>query len=610
MSDKGEPGAGAGAGAVSLAPPPTEEPSQVGPSSPPPTGEPSQVGPPSPPPTEEQKKVAGVAGKEEIKPPAPNPEMAKLVDALGKTVVEEKVAGAATGAATGTATGAGKVATGAGKVTTGAKKPIKPPIKSKASRGPRGPTTPSSNNQNYQNPQGGMGGMGGSGGMMGMMGVPMASMSTNNVDLPFLKNKLIQELSAYNITDDKDMIISIIRSSDYIKELRRSLHQPTFFQEGIQDFIDGIQDKILKFPEKWKTEFTQSENKSTLNELFHDMLKKYKDSVDEGGDMNTTDLYSLYQISNNAQNCGSSSPPPPHQSSDKPKGPSMFSKLKNAAAAATTRKNKPGDPASTPGATPGAKGATPDGTPKKGMLDSAKEKFNNLTRKLSPEEQEEAANKKAQAAEEKQKKKDDAAVAKKQKQDDAAVAKKQKQDAAAEAAAMLADKVKAGIATPSEQFDHQKNVTAAAMRKTASDLGDKLSATGTAVGQKFSAAGTAIKDTASKAGTAVKTGLSTAGTSISNAGTAIKDTALSAATKVLSRATGSQGQQGGSSGASHHRTRYISDIKHNRRRLYDREREIIQSIRNFENNNNNNNNNRHKSRHHKTRKLRNMLMRR
>ena len=62
-------------------------------------------------------------------------------------------------------------------------------------------------------------------------------------------------------------------------------------------------------------------------------------------------------------------------------------------------------------------------------------------------------------------------------------------------------------------------------------------------------------------------------------------------------------------GASHNRTRYISDIKHNRKRLYDREREIIQSIRNFENNNNNNNN-RKESRHHKTRKLRNILMRR
>ena len=64
-------------------------------------------------------------------------------------------------------------------------------------------------------------------------------------------------------------------------------------------------------------------------------------------------------------------------------------------------------------------------------------------------------------------------------------------------------------------------------------------------------------------------------------------------------------QGGGGSGASQHRTRYISDIKHNRRRLYDREREIIQSIRNFENNNN-----RKESRHHKTRKLRNILMRR
>jgi hypothetical protein len=571
-------------------------------SSPPPT---SNEGSPPPPPTEEQKKVAGeggaVGGTEpktgtgtEPNPKAPSDEMAKLVDALGKTVVKE-------GTDTVTKEGAGKAATGAATATGAgkvAKKPTKLPIKSKAQRGP---TAPSASVSNNQNPQGGTGGMGGSGGMMGMMGVPMSSMSTNNVDLPFLKNKLIQELSAYNITDDRDMIISIIRSSDYIKELRRSLHQPTFFQDGVQDFIDGIQDKILKFPEKWKTEFTQSENTSTLNELFHNMLKKYKDSVDEGGDMNTTDLYSLYQISNNAQNCGSSSPPPPpHQSSNNPKGPSMLSKLKNAAAAATTRKNKPGDPAGTPGATPGA---TPEGTPKKGMLDSAKEKFNNLTRKLTPEEQEEAAKKKAAAAEAKKQKQDDAAAEKQKKKDADAVAKKQKQDAAAEAAAILADKVKSGNATASEQFDHQKNVTAAAMRKKASDLGDKISATGTAVKTGLSKAGTVVQTGLSTAGTSVKTGLSKAGTSISNAGTAIKDTALGAATNVLRRV--GNNQAGGSGGASHHRTRYISDIKHNRRRLYDREREIIQSIRNFENNNN-----RKESRHHKTRKLRNMLMRR
>ena len=197
-----------------------------------------------------------------------------------------------------------------------------------------------------------MGGMSGMGGMMGMMGGPMTTMSTSNVDLPYLKNKLIQELSPYNMDDDRDMVISIIRNSEYIKQLKKSQHKPTIFQEGIQDFIDGVQDKILKIPEGWKTEYTQAENTSTLNELFHNMLKKYKDSEEEGGEMTTTDLYSLYQISNNAQNCGSSSPPPP-KSSDSSKGPSMFSKLKNAASAATTRKNKPDDPKAAPGA-PGA----------------------------------------------------------------------------------------------------------------------------------------------------------------------------------------------------------------------------------------------------------------
>ena len=546
-----------------------------------------------------------------------------------------------------------------------------------------------------------MGGSGGMGGMMGMMGVPMSSMSTSNVDLPFLKNKLIQELTGYNITDDKDMIISIIRSSDYIKELRRSLHQPTFFQEGIQDFIDGIQDKILKFPEKWKTEFTQTENTATLNELFHDMLKKYKDSVEEGGDMNTTDLYSLYQISNNAQNCGSSSPPPP-KSSDKPKGPSMLSKLKNAASAATTRKNKPGDPAGTPGATPGAKGATPDGTQKKGMLASAKEKYNNLTRKLTPQEQEEAATKKAQAAEEKQKKKEDDAaakklkqeadaVAKKQKQDADAVAKKQKQDADAVAKAELAEKVRTGHASRLEKIEHEKNKLVTAVKTSASNaatavktsasnaatavktsasnaakaVGDKVSAVGSAVGAKVDAGKAAVKTSASNVakavgakvdagkaaigakvdagkaaigdaafagkqvfksgiyqaraiGTAVGAKARKATTTVKNKATALKTSAYDAyasgADKVVRGIANIQANQalrkyggkqiGGGSGASQHRTRYISDIKHNRRRLYDREREIIQSIRNFENNNN-----RKESRHHKTRKLRNILMR-
>ena len=176
-------------------------------------------------------------------------------------------------------------------------------------------TKPSTKKPNpTQNPQRGMGGMGG---MMGMMNVPMTTMSTSNVDLPYLKNKLIQELSPYNIDEDRDMVISIIRSSDYIKELKKSQHRPTIFQEGIQDFIDGIQDKILKTPETWKTEYTQAENTATLNELFHNMLKKYKDSEEEGGEMTTTDLYSLYQISNNAQNCGSSPPPPKSSDSSK-----------------------------------------------------------------------------------------------------------------------------------------------------------------------------------------------------------------------------------------------------------------------------------------------------
>ena len=556
---------GAGAGAVSLASPPTGEPSQVGPSSPP-TEEPSQL---SPPPTEEQKKVAGVAGvagKEEIKPPAPNNEIAKLVDSLGNTVAKETDPKEGAGGIEPAATGGTKSNASTAKAPTKSDE-LRANVIKKLKKAPSAQSAPTAKPQNTQNPQGGMGGMGGmggSGGMMGMMGVPMSTMSTNNVDLPFLKNKLIQELSAYNITDDRDMVISIIRSSDYIKELRRSLHQPTIFQDGVQDFIDGIQDKILQFPEKWKTEFTQAENTTSVNQLFHDMLKKYKDSVEEGGEINASDLYGLYQLKNNAQNCGSS-PPPPHQSSNKPKGPSMFSKLKNA----VTRKKNPGDPAGTPGATPGA---APDGTPKKGMIASMKEKVNNLTRKKTPEEQAEAL-----------KKKEDAAIAKKKKQDDAVAAKKQKQEDEEKAKAALAEKVNNGTATKFEKFQHN-----AILNKAAIVTGAKNAAT-------------AVKTSLSNAGTAVKTG------AINTFAKATDPLVKAYERRKAEQAIKKYTQGGGSGNASHHRTRYISDIKHNRRRLYDREREIIQSIRNFENNNNNN---RHKSRHHKTRKLRNVLMRR
>ena len=455
----------------------------------------------------------------------------------------------------------------------GAKSPAKSPASSTKSA-----PTAKSRASSTQNPQRGMGGMGGMGGMMGMMGVPMTTMSTSNVDLPFLKNKLIQELSPYNIDEDRDTVISIIRSSDYIKELKKSQHKPTIFQEGMQDFIDGVQDKILKIPEGWKTEYTQAENTTTLNELFHNMLKKYKDSEEEGGEMTTTDLYSLYQISNNAQNCGSSPPPP--KSSDSSKGPSMFSKLKNAASAATTRKNKPGDPAGTPG----APGTTPDGTPKKGMLANMKDKVNNFTRRKTPQEQAEALKKKEEAATEKQKK-----------QDEAAAAKEAKKQADAAAAAALAEKVRSGNASKVEKLEHEKNKLVTGVKTSASNVATKAS-------NQLNAAKTAVK------------------TSASNAATAVKENAFNAYAKAADKVvTGIQDfkakrtiakYQGGGASASHHRTRYISDIKNNRRRLYDRERKIIQSIRNFENNNNNNNNNRHKSRHHKTRKLRNLLMRR
>jgi hypothetical protein len=366
---------------------------------------------------------------------------------------------------------------------------------------------------------------------MGMMGGPMTTMVTNNVDLVFLKQKLIHELSAYNINDDKDMIISIIRNSDYIRELRKSLHNPTIFQAGVQDFIDGIQDKILKYPEKWKTEFTQMENKSTLNELFYDMLKKYKTSVGEGGVMTSNDLYDLTQVSKGVEDCGSS-PPPPHHS-DKPKGPSMFSKMK-------------------------------DGT--KNITHKLKEKL----RKKTPEE-----------------------IAAAKEADD-----KKKADKAAAALQKKADKETASAAKKAKQ---EQDVADRESRKQAGTLTAK---------DKLIIAGQGIKQNVSNAATNVKNSISNAAMGVGSA--VMKTIETAKAQQVINKL--SQRGGGGSGGdASHHRTRYISDIKNNRRRLYEREREMIQSIRNFENNNNinnNNNNNRNKSKHHKTKKLRNILMRR
>ena len=146
-----------------------------------------------------------------------------------------------------------------------------------------------------------------------------------------------------------------------------------------------------------------------------------------------------------------------------------------------------------------------------------------------------------------------------------------------------------------------------------------------AVGASASNAATAVKTSASNAAFAGKQVINSGiyharaiGTAVGAKARKAKTTLKNKATDLVAKATDplvnayknrkarqtiNQFNQGG--GASQHRTRYISDIKHNRRRLYDREREIIQSIRNFENNNN-----RKESRHDKTRKLRNILMRR
>ena len=138
----------------------------------------------------------------------------------------------------------------------------------------------------------------------------------------------------------------------------------------------------------------------------------------------------------------------------------------------------------------------------------------------------------------------------------------------------------------------------------------KANVANAALGQKVSSTKNTVKTGLSDAKKAVGAKVSALGSAVGASFDATKAAALNTYANAVSKIAsgGSQGdinqkQVGGSSGgASHRRTRYISDIKNNRRRLYDREREIIQSIRNFEHNN------RKESRHHKTRKLRNILM--
>lgn len=277
------------------------------------------------------------------------------------------------------------------------------------------------------------------------------------------------------------------------------------------------------------------------------MLKKFKTSVDEGGEMNSTDLYSLYQISNNAKNCGSSPPPPPH--SDKPKGKSMFHNLKNK----FTHKNKSGNPA-VPAGTAGTVG--PAGP---SVFSKMKSGFNNMTRKKekTPEQLEAAATKAAARAE-------------KQSQKEA-----EKSAKAAARVAAAAAKAAAPKKTMKERFKTAATNTGAAISRGVANI-------------RYAPvrAVNALKESTTRLTDSIATKMLASG-------------------QARAQATSSQ-VGGGDSSASHNRTRYISDIKNNRRRLYDREREIIQSIRNFENNNNNSN----ESRHHKTRKLRNILMRR
>jgi hypothetical protein len=386
---------------------------------------------------------------------------------------------------------------------------------------------------------GGMGGMGGMGmGGMGMGGMEMgpgSTMNTNNIDLPYLKNQLLNELKQYNEKTDSDLIISTIKNSEYIKQLRKSLHNPTVFQKAGQTYLEALGDWALRPAEVWKTKFKQALNTSTLDDIFNKMLDKQKSSIDAGNDITSRELTNLFGINYNAQNCGAPTTSTGGTGGTSGTGGSSSSgssRLKNLF---SSKPKTPGEP--TGAAPPGA--TTPH-----------------------------AAKVKLTAAEVLAKHEEDT------KNHLAAVEEKAKLKAVE--IQTRAERTAAGTLTAKDRALNLKDEAALAASKAAAAASAK------AASFKKSVAQTGLNVLASLRG---------------------GPRAVPASTGMEMPSVAAGGGQEGGGRRRHNRTRYISDIKNNRRRLYEREKEIIQSIRNFEKGN-------IKSHHNKTRKFGKMLRRR
>ena len=135
--------------------------------------------------------------------------------------------------------------------------------------------------------------------------------SSFGIDLSGLKSALLSQLMGIlsqseeeDIPNEKkDEIVDYIKNSEYIRELRRSFHDPTELQNGMQDFIDGIEAKILEYPEKWQASRLEKKNVLDANGLLQSSINNFSTAVKEGQEMSMGKLHQLWSVVNSAKDC-------------------------------------------------------------------------------------------------------------------------------------------------------------------------------------------------------------------------------------------------------------------------------------------------------------------
>jgi hypothetical protein len=135
--------------------------------------------------------------------------------------------------------------------------------------------------------------------------------SSFGIDLSGLKSALLSQLMGILSQSEeediphekKDEIVDYIKNSEYIRELRRSFHDPTELQKGMQDFIDGIEAKILEYPEKWQASRLEKKNVLDANGLLQSFINNFSTAVKEGQEMSMGKLQQLWSVVNSAKDC-------------------------------------------------------------------------------------------------------------------------------------------------------------------------------------------------------------------------------------------------------------------------------------------------------------------